>query len=806
MFQDVRYGVRMLAQRPGFTLLIVVMLAVGIGANTTIFSALDALTLRPFSFPKQERLVMLHERKLEIGVGRAAVAPGNLADWRTQGRSFEDLVALRTEDFDLRSDGAPGSRGPERYAGYRVSTGFFSALGVEPVLGRTFQAEDGEAGGEQVVVLKHSLWQRRFSSDPDVVGRAINLNGKSFVVIGVMSADFNFPFDGGEMWTPLLIDPAMAEDRGNHYLRVMGLLRPDVSVKQADTEIHELMKRAEDRHPATNSGIDAYVVGLNENYTRGSRTYLPILLGAVAFVLLIACANAANLLLVRGSARQKEMAIRMAVGASRARLIRQLLTESILLALLGAVFGLGLAQWGVMALARAVPVGFSQFIPGWNHLGLNRTVLLFTCGVAIATGALFGLVPAWQATKTEFNEALKEGGKGGGSGRSRWRNGLVVAEITLSVVLLIGAGLLIRSFMTVLQTDFGFDANNTISLRVVLPKDRYAKPDQRINLIQQLLTRVRALPGVRGVGAVDTLPLSGRRNESSFQIVGQPPFPPATQPHSQVSVATPGYFSAVGTPLRSGRLFTDRDTAQAPPVALVNEAFAAKYLAGRTAIGERLLFGGGSPVEIVGVVANVMNEDLDDPAEPGIYQPYDQRDPAAVSLVIRTQADPTAIVGAMTRELAALDPTVPISGVKTLNEMVRERSSPKRIVTVMLTVFALVALTLATVGLYAVTSYAVAQRTRELGIRLALGAQARDIFTMVIRQAMTLTVLGLVLGLAVTLAISRVLAQMLYGVSATDPLTFAVVLALFALVSGLACYVPARRAMKVDPLVALRHE
>ncbi len=802
MLQDLRYAFRTIAQRPAFAALIIGILSLGIAANTTIFSAVDALVLRPFSFPNQDRLVALHERKLEIGVRRAAVAPGNLSDWRAQAKSFEDLVALRTEEFDLRTGGQP-----ERYAGYRVSEEFFNALGVEPLLGRGFRPDDAKPGSDPVVVLKHTLWERRFASDPDIIGKPVTLNNTSYLVIGVTHPEFNFPVDGGELWTPLVIEPAMMEDRGAHYLRVMGLLRPGVTVAQADHEVRALMLQAQENHPATNAGIDAYVIGLNEDYTRGSRMYLPVLVGAVAMVLLIACANAANLLLVRASARQREIAVRMALGASRWRVIRQLLTESVILGLLAGVAGLGLTYWGVTALANGLPEGYSRFIPGWDHLAVSRATLLFTLFTALGTGVFFGLLPAWQASRMNLNEVLKDAGKGiAGGSSARWRKSLVVVEIALSFVLLISAGLLLRSFVTLLQTDFGFDSSNAVSLRVVLPRDRYPDVDQRVAFFEGLLARVAALPGVARAGAGDILPLGSRRNSSFFQIAGQPPFPAATQPGTEVIIVTPGYFAAVGTPLRSGRLFTDEDKTGSPSVALVNEAFARRYLPGRSAIGERLLFGSSSPVEIVGVVANVMNDDLDDLAVPGIYQPYTQRAPAGMAVVVRGSADPTGLIAGIRAKLADMDSTIAISEVKTLETLVEERSSPKKLVTAMLGAFALIALILAMIGLYAVTSYTVALRNRELGIRMALGAQARDVLTLVLRQSLRLSGLGLLLGFAGALGVGGLLESMLYGVTAFDPLTFLMVFGIFTIVSGIACLIPARRATKIDPLAALRHE
>ena len=676
---------------------------------------------------------------------------------------------------------------------------------MPPLLGRGFTATDATTGQDRVAVLKHSLWQRRFGAQPDIVGRKIQLNGTPYQVLGVMPPDFDFPYNGGELWTPLALDLTKPQGRGRHYLSVMGLLKPGVSVTDADTEIRALMQRSQQLYPATNGGIDAFVVGLNEDHTRGARPYLALIIVAVLSVLLIACVNVANLLLVRATERQREIAVRMALGATRRRLIRQLLTESLLFALLGGSVGLLFAYWGITALAHSVPAGVSQFIPGWSHLSLNRTALLFTLGVSLGTGVLFGLLPAWQATQKDFHNALKDSNKGAlVGGHHHWRNGLVVGEIALSLVLSLSGGLLLRSLVAVLwQTDFGFKPDHVVSLRVVMPHGRYAQPAE---FIAQVIQRAAALPGVVSAGAVDNLPLSGSRNSSFFQIAGQPPFPPESKPVTDVRLATPGYFAAIGTPLRAGRLINEQDNAHAPPVALVNEAFAARYFPGRSAIGQRLDFGGGAPAEIVGIVANVINDDLDSLAEPGVYQPHSQWPRESMSLVVRSELAPEQLVGALRQELAALDPNLPISQVKTLDEIVRERSSPKRFMTALLGVFALIALALANVGLYALMSYAVTQRTNEIGIRMALGAQTHDVLRLILGQGLRLVLFGLTLGLLGALALNRAMAQMLYGVTSTDPLTMGLVVGLFALAAGLACSLPALRATKVDPMAALHHE
>ena len=792
----------MLMKKPGFTLIAIITLALGIGANTTIFSAVEALILHPFSFANQDRLVMVYQRKPELKVDRFSMSPGNLHDLKTNSQTIEQFVTMQVDEFTLTDVDKP-----EHFEGYKVSAEFFTALGVQPLLGRIFQSGEDTAGREQVVVLKHSLWQRRFGADPNIIGQAITLNGKAFNVVGVMPEGFNFPYNGGELWTPNVMPPESSTNRDSYYLRVFGLVKSGISIEQANTEIVGLSQRAQQQFPATNKGIEAYAIDLNKDFTRGSRMYLTFLLGAVAFVLLIACVNVANLLLVRGSTRQKEIGVRMAMGASRGRLIRQLLTESMLLSLAGGVLGLGFAVWGVAGLENAIPEGYSQFIPGWDHRGINNWALGFTLIISLLTGIIFGLMPALQASRINFNDALKEGSKGTtGGAHNRLRSVLVVSEVALSLVLLVGAGLLIRSFITLLNTDFGIKPDNTISMRIVLPQERYPQREQRINFVEQFLPRVKNLPGVMNVGAVDNLPMGGSNNGSDFQIVGQPPFTKAAQPFVDTRIVTPEYFAAIGTSLHQGRLITPEDTAQSPAVLLVNESFAARYFPGRNAIGERLEFFPGKPVAIVGIVANVMNDDMDNLAEPMIYQPFAQRAPSSMALVVRGQSEVTNLAGAIRQELAALDPNLPLSNVKTLHETIHERSSPKRVVTIMLGIMALIALLLAAVGLYAVMSFTVAQSTHEIGIRMALGAQARDIFRLVVGQGLRLVLIGIFIGLIGAFALTRVLAQVLFGVTATDPLTFAIVALLLAVSAFFACWIPARRATKVDPMIALRCE
>jgi putative ABC transport system permease protein len=660
------------------------------------------------------------------------------------------------------------------------------------------------------VVLKHSFWQQHLASDPAIVGKTISLNRKQFTVVGVMPADFNYPYNSGEMWTPLTFDKDEQKERGNHYLRVIGLLKPGVSLSQAQSEMHAIAQRAQQQYPETNAGRDASLVTLTDDAVRGARTGVPILMGAVLFVLLIACANVANLLLVRAASRQRETAVRLALGSSRARLIRQALTESVLIGLLGGVLGLLISIWSIAALARGIPEGFSKFIPGWNRLGINLIVLAFTFGLSMLAGMLAGLAPVWHSTRTNLNEALKAGGRSesGGSRHNRLRSVLIVSEVALSLVLLIGAGLMVRSFVEMLRADLGIKAENVLALQVSLARETYTEDDKKRAFYEQLLPRVAALPGVVKAGGVSIVPFSSGDQSSTFQIVGQTPFPQGQEPDASTRVATPDYFEAIGTALRRGRLFNGQDDAKATRVVLINEAFANKFLPGQNPIGQRLNFGGDEKQaqEIIGVVADVKNDDLDEAPDPTAYSPYLQNARLTMNLVVRGAQDPTRLASAIRNEVQALDPNLPVSNIKPVDQMIDERISPKRLMTYILAVFGLIALLLASIGIYGVMSYAVSQRTQEIGVRMALGAQTGDVLKLVIRNGMTMAFVGVAIGLAGAYALTRLLQNLLFRVTPTDLMTFAAVTIALIVVALIACYVPARRATRVDPLVALRCE
>ncbi|HEY7182792.1 MAG TPA: ABC transporter permease [Blastocatellia bacterium] len=806
LWQDLRYGARTLLKNPGFTLIAALAIALGIGAVTTIFSAADATMLRPFSFPNQGRLAMLFERSPEMGITRASVSPGNVIAWREQSRTLQEVVVIRNRDYTLTGEGPA-----ERYTSYGVSAAFFDALGARPQLGRTFRRGEDEEGNAQVVVLRHAFWQTRFGGDPKIIGKRIMLDDKQFEVIGVMPEDFEFPYGGGEMWAPFVIEPRMKQDHASHYLKAIALLKPGVNIEQVNDELGAISGRVRRQFPDQEADHIAYVEDLNKFFTRGARTAMPALIGAAIFVLLIACSNVANLLLARAATRRKEMAVRLAMGATRRRVMRQLLTESVMLALVGGAIGCLMAAWGVESLFKAIPEGMGKYIPGWNRAGLSSAAFVGAASVSILTGVLFGLAPAWQAAKTNLNETLKEGGDNGAPGkigRGLLRNGLVAAQLAIATVLVIGAGVFVRSFIEIMRADLGIKPAGVVKVDLDLPAGKYPDEQRRRDFFRQLIQRIETSPGVTAAGGVDMLPMNGGHNWSKFQIVGQPDFDKGEEQRTEVRVATSGYFTAAGTELRKGRLFNARDDAKAPRVVLVNEAFAARYLKGSDAVGRQLWLYDmkAAPFEVIGVVASVMNEDLDGPEEPGVYFPFAQFPASRMTLVIRAPGDPTRIAPAMRNEVAALDPRLPLTEIKTMGQVVYERRSSKEVMMWTLAVFAVVALAMAALGTYAVMAYAVAQRTREIGLRMALGALPVDIFKLVLRRGLLVILLGLGLGLAGAFALTRALAGLLYKVTATDPLTFIGVSLLLALVALLACYIPARRAMRVDPMVALRCE
>lgn len=799
VWNDLRYGLRMLIKEYRITMVVVITMALGIGANTTIFSTLELLVFRPFAFANQHRLLTLWEYQPEAGIRRGPVAAGNFNDWREQNHTFEQLVATSSGYFDLSEGGQP-----ERLSGNRVTTGFFDLLGAKAALGRTFAEEEHQAGRDRVVVLKHSLWQSRFGADPGVVGRVINLNGQSFTVIGVMPKGFDFPVGAGELWVPLVFSTQERADRANHYLKVIGLPRLGVTTQQVNEDLGAIAQRAQHAYSATNRGRSVRVVSLIEDATRGARVGAPFMFISALLVLLLACANVANLLLARAASRQQEIAIRLALGASRYRVIRQLLAESLLLASLGGALGLLFSSWSINAI-KGVPQDFSRLIPGWEQIGIDQVALVFTVVLSVMTGLLSGLIPAFVGTKVNLTAALNEGGRGVfGTGPHRTRSLLVISEVALSLVLLAGAGVMLRSFVKLLQADFGINPTNVLTMQVSLTGERYANNQARISFYETLLSRLAASPGFVNVGAVETLPLGYTYKSRECLSIGNRTFPQNQRPSIAWRVATPGYFEAIGTGLRQGRGFSQRDNAGAPRVALVNEAFAKQFLPDQQVLGQHLKCDEAGPHEIIGIVANVINEDLEERHEPEVYVPYAQAAERTVYLVIRADSNPAALVADVRREVGALDREAPVFNVKLMEQLIDERLSPKRMAVYALGGGALIALLLAAVGIYSVISYTVKKQTHEIGLRLALGAQPWHILKLVVGEGMKLVLIGILIGLVAAWVLTRLMAGLLFGVGAHDPATLVAIVLLLASAALAACYIPARRATKVDPMVALR--
>jgi len=800
LWQDLRYGLRALLKKPGFAGVAALTLALGIGANSTIFSFVNGILLRPLPYDQPERLVLLDEASLKLGDTSMGVSFPNFLDWREQNHVFEGIAAYDNDSFTL-----VGSGQPEQFRGEDISSGLFEILGVAPVLGRTIRPEEDHPGSDAVVILSYGLWQRRFGSDPAIIGRAITLNSHLRTVIGVMPPGFRFP-EVADLWVPLALNTKMYT-RNDHGLGAIARLKPGVTLEQAQAEMITIARRIEEQNPVTNEGLTVKVYNLRAELVGDYRQALLILLGVVGFVLLIACANVANLLLARASTRQKEMAIRAALGASRWRIVRQLISESLLLSVLGGALGLVFALWGLDLLLAAIPVEF----PFWMKFNLDARVLGFTIAISLLTGVVFGLAPALQASKVDLNETLKEGGRSAaGAGRRRLRNLLVVAEVALSLVLLAGAGLMMRSFLQLQRVNPGLDPNNVLTMTISLPHAKYREPEKVGAFFQQLLGRVRALPGAQAAGAISNLPLSGPQWGRSLTVEGRPVLHVGQAPMINHCVITPNYFRAMGIPLREGRDFTEADGKDALKVTIIDERLAHEYWPIDSPLGKRIRFGPPEDNEpwytIVGVVGEVRHERLDIVTRKSIYVPYLQIPIGRMTLAVRTATDPLSLAGAVRRQVKELDAAQPVSNIRTMTEVITRSVWQPRLYAILFGVFAAVALVLASVGIYGVISYTVAQRTHEIGIRMALGAQNRDVFKLVLGQGMILALAGIALGLVASFALTRVMSSLLFEVSATDPVTFSCIPLLLAAVALLACYIPARRATKVDPGVALRYE
>jgi len=803
MFQDLRYGVRMLLKTPGFTVVAVLTLALGIGANTTIYSVVNAVVLRPLPYPEPERLVRLWESNPKRGLPEFSVSAPNFADWRNQQESFEQLAAYEYTTFNLTGDGEP-----QRIAGLAVTANLFPALGILPVLGRNFLSEEEQAGSYRVVILSNDLWQRRFAADPQLIGRQIQLNSESYTVIGVMPPRFQLT-RGTEIWMPLMLDQTVypwRADRSNHTLSVIGRLKSGVSATQAQAAMDTITRRLEQQYAKTNAG---WGVRMRTFYDwlvpEQIRRSVLVLFAAVGFVLMIACANVANLLLARASVRRREMAIRTALGAGRMRVLRQLLTESILLSILGGLAGVLLAWW-CTGLIKTV-TAFN--IPRLDETRLDIRVLGFTFIVSLLTGLIFGLAPAWQASKPNLNETLKEGGRTGAGGARQWlRGALVIGEVALALSLLVGAGLMIRSLAHLKNVPLGFVPENVLAMQVSPPGSKYRDNAARVNFFKQLLERLRTVPGVTDAAAVTQLPLfSGMGWGQEITLEGQMAAPSDTKMSAATFAVTPRYFQTMGIKLLQGRDFTEQDRDGAPLTMIVNEAFARRFWPNENPIGKRFRTGAFDYFgTVVGVVGNVRNTGLENEGGPAFYYSHGRIGQAGLTVVVRTVAPPETMTAALRAEVHSLDRDLPVYNVRTLEQIVYHSAGQPRFHTALLGIFSAVALLLALIGVYSVLAYAVTQRVREIGVRMALGAQARDVRMLIVRQGMILSLIGVAIGLALAFGLTRFLGDMLYQVSATDSLTFSLLPLLFVGVTLMACYIPARRATKIDPLVALRHE
>jgi predicted permease len=799
VWQDLRYSGRMLLKHPGFTIIAVLTLALGIGANTAIFSIVNAVLLRPFPYHAPEQLVTLGEF-----APRASVSYPNFVDWRVQSTLFESVSAVRSNE----SYNFTGAGEPERLQGRLVSAGFFSLLGIKPVVGRDFVNEDDHPGADPTVVLSYAFWSRRFGNDPNILGKQITLNNRSYTVVGVTPENFQYGLDA-DVSIPIGLSAERFKARGSDPgIAIVARLKPNVTQQQAQTETEMVYTRMEQQYPETNTGRRGYLLSLHETFVGDVRRPLLILLGAVALVLLIACANVANLLLVRASTRRREMSVRVALGASRSRIIRQLLTESLLLAIIGAVLGILLAHWGTSLIANQLPGG----IPRLSEAGVDLRVLAFTLGVSLVTGLLFGLAPALQASHLNLTEALKEGDRGSSGGRQRLRSLFVVTEVALTLTLLVGAGLLIQSFRRVLQVDPGFKAENLLTMQVSVNN-----PDgnQVAAFLNQLQDNVRKLPGVRSVAISNGLPLV-TANHPTFFIEGRPLPEKGKETGAIRYTVSPDYFQTMGIDLLKGRDFTLHDAPTTPLVAVIDEALA-RHFENEDPIGKRISQStSGTPAyEIVGVVRHVEQYNLDGQAiqTPQFYLNINQipadRLPGStrrINLLTRTDVEPMSLTSAVRGQISALNRDQPVFNVRTMEQIVDESMAPRRFSMMLLAIFAVVALVLASIGIYGMMSYSVAQRTREIGLRMTLGAQRSNVLRLVIGHGMKLALAGVVLGLIASLALTRTMKNLLFGVSATDPITFVAIAFLLALVALLACWVPARRATKVDPIVALRYE
>jgi putative ABC transport system permease protein len=824
MWHDLRFGFRMLFKNPVFAFVTIVTLALGIGANTAIFSVVDAVLLRPLPYPQADRLVYLWETMESQGISESGAALPNYQGWRDQNQTFEGLAAFYYGDFNLSSSGGP----PEFIQGAYITPNLFQVLRVEPAFGRMFVNEEEQFGKHRVVLLSYGLWQRRFSAERNIVGQTVSLGGQQFTVVGVMPAGMPF-FDNLpeiDLWTPMSFAPGdNTATRNNHFINLIGRLKPTVTLAQAQADVSVIAKRME------GDFLGARLVPMQEQLTGESRTSLFILLGAVLFVLLVACVNVANLLLARASARERELAIRASLGASRARIVRQVLIESLPLGIIGAALGVALAIWGIDLLSSILPAT----LPRGNQIAVNARVLLFTSALALLAILIFALLPALQAGRSDVRGTLNDGGRSamGSRKQGRMRRLLVVTEVALALVLLVGSGLMVRSFLKLRNVDIGFSARNVLTLRIPLPEAKYPEPESPadptepagLRFSEQLIERVKSLPGVESTSVATAIPLGSGNWGKFFSIQGHEASSLDNVPLVSFALISPNFLQSFGINLQSGREFSAQDTGTSQPVAIINESLARRFFPNEDPIGKTIWMG---PPEqlipaanqgpefrfprriIVGIVSDVKGRNLNAPAAQQVYAPLTQHRREGwsnnLTLVVRTSSAPQTLTAAIRNELRALDPDQAVTSVRTVDELLTRTLSQAKFSLLLFGMFAALALILSAIGIYGVMTTAVVQRTHEIGVRMALGAQKRDVLLLIIGQAMVLVVIGMVAGLLAAAALTRLMATMLYEVSATDPITFVLIAVFFAAVALVASYIPAWRATQVDPLVALRGE
>ena len=814
LIQDLRYALRMLRNSPGFTAVAILTLALGVGANTAIFSVIDSVLLRPLPYQDPDGIVMVWENDSQHPNPHNTVSPPDFLDWQSRNSVFAEMSALFDQRVILTGNGVP-----QEVVVQDVSANFFSVLGVHPILGPGFTAENGKPGHDDVIVLSYGFWKERFASDPGIIGKPVVLNGHPQIVVGVAPKNFTwFIKDGSftgakpQMWTPFIFPASFSDRKGvGRFLTVVARLKPGATVPQAQSQMNTIAARIAEEYPDFNGYWEANVVSVRDQISGDLRPALLILFGAVAFVLLIACANVSSLLLARAATREREIAVRTAIGASRWRIARQLLTESVLLALIGGVIGMALAVWGTNLLLAASPENLLDL----HSIPIDWRVLAFAGGSTLLAGLLFGMLPSYISAHSGISETLKEGGRGSSAGRqlSLARGAFVVAQISLALVLLAGSGLLIRSFVRLVGVDPGFDASHLLTFKVSLPSSKYKTDAALLTFFRQLVTRVSHLPGVRSASMNSFPPFSGLGSATGVHVLSQPERSLMDLPVAAVRIIGADYFSTMQIPLRAGRKFNEQELTEERHVVIINQAFADQYLKGVNPLGQKAVIymksleeSKNTPSEIIGVVGDVRQMGLNTPAEPTVYWPHPELVMSEMTVVVRTENDPLTLVSAVRNELQQMDPEQPMAAIATMDQLLSGSLSRSRFTMLVLGVFAALALVLACVGIYGVIAYSVTQRIQEFGIRMALGANRHDVFRLVLGQGTRLTLLGIGLGIVAALIVTRLMATLLYGISATDPLTFAAVALLLALVALAACYIPARRATRVDPIVALRYE